>query len=359
MVKNVAFLDPAFQGERKGTNKYYPPDFDPAKHRSLNAYHGVHALRERGRKADKGIIIIRFEMPYNAWCLSCKKPIGMGVRYNAEKKKVGMYHSTPIFQFSMNCAMCAGRIVMQTDPQNFDYICVEGIRRKVQTWDPEENEQIVVPDFKERQKLSLDAMYQVEHGVKDKEKAALSTPALAELESNRGGFKDDFALNCLARKQFREAKKLQDDTDTRDEALKSRLSLTGTQINILRETGEDRAKAKLLRLHRTGRGGKTTERQMPLSKIAKLLTRKRKIKDASGLPLARQRAEPHRPAKRSETFKISANQACPSPTTHEAVPQTLQRDTQNTTSQTGEVSCEEIANTEKPSLSLVPYNDSE
>lgn len=132
-------------GERKGTNKYYPPDFDPSKHRSLNAYHGVHALRERGRKADKGIIIIRFEMPYNAWCLSCKKPIGMGVRYNAEKTKVGMYHSTPIFQFAMNCAMCAGRLVMQTDPQNFDYICVEGIRRKVQTWDPEENEQIVVP----------------------------------------------------------------------------------------------------------------------------------------------------------------------------------------------------------------------
>ncbi|KAM7542813.1 hypothetical protein Aperf_G00000006663 [Anoplocephala perfoliata] len=189
-------------GERKGTNKYYPPDFDPAKHRSLNAYHGVHALRERGRKADKGIIIIRFEMPYNAWCLSCKQPIGMGVRYNAEKKKVGMYHSTPIFQFSMNCAMCAGKIVMQTDPQNFDYVCVEGIRRKVQTWDPEENEQIVVPDFKERQKLSLDAMYQVEYSVKDKEKASLSHPAIAELESNRESYKDDFELNYMARKQF-------------------------------------------------------------------------------------------------------------------------------------------------------------
>ncbi|VDK39334.1 unnamed protein product [Taenia asiatica] len=351
----------------KGTNKYYPPDFDPAKHRSLNAYHGVHALRERGRKADKGIIIIRFEMPYNAWCLSCKKPIGMGVRYNAEKKKVGMYHSTPIFQFSMNCAMCAGRIVMQTDPQNFDYICVEGIRRKVQTWDPEENEQIVVP---ERQKLSLDAMYQVEHGVKDKEKAASSTPALSALESDRGSFKDDFALNYLARKQFREAKKLQNDADARDEALKSRLSLTGAQFDILRETDEDRAKAKLLRLHRTSRfyrhnyssldrSDKTTKRQMPLSKIGKLLTSKRKLENCCELPSTRQRVEPHWPAKRFDTLGINENQTCLSSTSHETLSQTLQRSMQKISSQTDEASSKETTDNEKPSSSLVPYNDSE
>lgn len=46
-------------------------------------------------------------------------------------------------------------------------------------------------------------MYQVEYGVKDKEKAALTHPAIAELESNREGYKDDFELNYIARKQFR------------------------------------------------------------------------------------------------------------------------------------------------------------
>jgi len=76
-------------GERKGQNFYYPPDFDPKKHGSLNGYHGVHALRERARKMDRGILIIRFEMPYNIWCGGCKNHIGMGVRYNAEKTKVG------------------------------------------------------------------------------------------------------------------------------------------------------------------------------------------------------------------------------------------------------------------------------
>lgn len=48
-------------GERKGTNKWYPPDYDPKKG-GLNAWQGTHALRERARKIHLGIIIIRFEM---------------------------------------------------------------------------------------------------------------------------------------------------------------------------------------------------------------------------------------------------------------------------------------------------------
>ena len=67
------------QGERKGQNKYYPPDYDPTKG-GLNKFLGTHALRERARKLHLGILIIRFEMPYNIWCEGCKNHIGMGVR---------------------------------------------------------------------------------------------------------------------------------------------------------------------------------------------------------------------------------------------------------------------------------------
>ncbi len=94
-------------GERKGQNKYYPPDYDPKKG-GLNKFLGTHALRERAKKLHLGILIIRFEMPYNIWCEGCGNHVGMGVRYNAEKKKVGMYYTTPIYQFRMKCHLVSG-----------------------------------------------------------------------------------------------------------------------------------------------------------------------------------------------------------------------------------------------------------
>lgn len=43
----------------QGFNKYYPPDYDGAKHKSLNAYRGKHALGDRARKLDQGVLITR------------------------------------------------------------------------------------------------------------------------------------------------------------------------------------------------------------------------------------------------------------------------------------------------------------
>ncbi|CAH8640611.1 unnamed protein product [Schistosoma guineensis] len=233
-------------GERKGTNKYYPPDFDPNHHRNLNSYHGTHALRQRGRKAGQGIITIRFEMPFNCWCLTCKNPIGMGVRYNAEKKKVGMYHSTPIYQFSMPCHLCAGRIVMQTDPKNFQYVILEGARRKVQKWDSEENEQVLIADHSEKKQLATDAMYHLEHNVTDKRKASEIIPAIQEVQIDRLRHEDDFTLNQIARKKFREAKKQSEEKLVRDNSLLNRLSLTGSHVELLPETEDDSTMAKVM-----------------------------------------------------------------------------------------------------------------
>lgn len=59
----------------------------------------------------------RFEMPYNIWCDGCNSHIGMGVRYNAEKKKTGNYYTTPIYTFRMKCHLCDNYFEIQTDPQ--------------------------------------------------------------------------------------------------------------------------------------------------------------------------------------------------------------------------------------------------
>ena len=44
----------------------------------------------------------------------------MGVRYNAEKTKIGNYFTTPILQFRMKCHLCVGYIEIKTDPKVSD-----------------------------------------------------------------------------------------------------------------------------------------------------------------------------------------------------------------------------------------------
>lgn len=154
-------------GERKGVNKWYPPDYDPAKG-GLNKWQGTHALRERARKIHLGIIIIRFEMPYNIWCEGCGSHVGMGVRYNAEKKKVGMYYTTPLYQFRMKCHLCNNHFEIKTDPANLDYVIVSGARRQEKRFEAAEKATI--------NKLATDAMFKLEHGEADVSKGQDAKP---------------------------------------------------------------------------------------------------------------------------------------------------------------------------------------
>ncbi|RWS03559.1 coiled-coil domain-containing protein 130-like protein [Dinothrombium tinctorium] len=189
--------------ERKAVNKYYPSDFDPRKHGSINKYRGTHPLRERARKLHEGILIIRFEMPYNIWCDGCNNHIGMGVRYNAQKSKTGMYYSTPIYKFRMKCHLCDNHIEMQTDPKNLDYMILSGARRQERRWNPSENEQIVPEDKDTSKKLSSDAMFRLEHNVEHENKANTIAPVLEQLEQFQQRWKDDYAANQLLRNKFR------------------------------------------------------------------------------------------------------------------------------------------------------------
>lgn len=193
-------------GERKGQNKYYPPDYDP-KVGGLNKFLGTHALRERAKKIHLGILVIRFEMPYNIWCDGCKNHIGMGVRYNAEKSKVGMYYSTPVYQFRMKCHLCDNYIEIKTDPGNLDYVIVSGARRQENRWDPTENGQ-VVPDMKEVQrKLFDDPMYKLEHVAADLNKGSDSKPRLRNLyKRSLDVWEDNYAANFKLRAAFRKRK---------------------------------------------------------------------------------------------------------------------------------------------------------
>ncbi|CAG9815262.1 unnamed protein product [Phaedon cochleariae] len=230
-------------GERKGVNKYYPPDYDP-RVGGLNKFLGTHALRERARKIDKGIIIIRFEMPYNIWCEGCKNHIGMGVRYNAEKTKVGMYYTTPVYEFKMKCHLCDNHFVIRADPANLDYVIQTGARRQENRWDPTDNGQ-VVPETKETQKrLFDDSMFKLEHGSQDKSIGENAKPRLAQLYNrNDDVWSDSFTANQKLRAEFRKTNYELNQKAAKDKVLLKKSSL---DIPLLSEREEDRKVASLL-----------------------------------------------------------------------------------------------------------------
>ncbi|KFM71934.1 Coiled-coil domain-containing protein 130-like protein, partial [Stegodyphus mimosarum] len=230
--------------ERKAVNKYYPPEWTPAKG-SINKFRGTHALRERARKLHMGILIIRFEMPFNIWCNGCGNHIGMGVRYNAEKTKVGMYYTTPVYKFRMKCHLCTNHFEIQTDPQNLDYVVLEGARRQERRWDPTQNEQVVPEDKDVQKKLVMDSMFRLEHGVADKAKQKTLAPSIVQLEEYKEKWKDDYMLNKALRQKFRESKKDLARIQERDSALLKKSSLN---LSLLPETDEDRRLAGLLKL---------------------------------------------------------------------------------------------------------------
>ncbi|CAG0896033.1 unnamed protein product [Cyprideis torosa] len=231
-------------GERKGQLKWYPPDWKP-EHGNLNKYHGTHALRERARKLHQGILIIRFELPYNIWCEGCENHIGMGVRYNAEKSKVGMYYTTPIWKFRMKCHLCDNHFEIQTDPANLDYVILNGARRQERRFDPTENGQVVAEEKATIAKLATDAMFKLEHGEADKVKGKALGTNLAKLEDVQEVFRDDYEANAILRKRFRASKKERLATETADNALRKKSSIS---IPLMAVTQEDNKLAKLIKL---------------------------------------------------------------------------------------------------------------
>eukprot|EP01102_Stenamoeba_stenopodia_P001521 TRINITY_DN1130_c0_g6_i1.p1 TRINITY_DN1130_c0_g6~~TRINITY_DN1130_c0_g6_i1.p1 ORF type:complete len:339 (-),score=114.86 TRINITY_DN1130_c0_g6_i1:98-1114(-) len=223
--------------ERKATNKYYPPEWDPSKG-SINTFRGQHPLRERARKLkSEGILVVRFEMPFNVWCGGCKAHIGKGVRYNAEKKQVGKYHSTKIWQFKMKCHLCPNYIFIETDPANSDYVVTEGGQKKMEEWDAEDTGVINLEGMsEEQQKMAEDPFYRLEHEQKDQKKAEEAAPVLDQLIELRDTRRDDYKLSQSLRKSFRDRK-------NNDKAEREKLEKKGIYIPLLAEAEEDQEKA--------------------------------------------------------------------------------------------------------------------
>ncbi|KAI9702806.1 MAG: hypothetical protein M1836_008020 [Candelina mexicana] len=222
--------------------RYVPPEFEGTT--SANKLAGKHALGARANKSSQGILTVRFEMPFPIWCSTCTKPtiIGQGVRFNAEKKKVGNYYTTPIFSFRMKHNVCGGWIEIRTDPKNTAYVVTEGAKKRDtgEGKDGEEGE-IRIRTDEERERLANDAFASLEGKVEDKRKAMSERSRVEELVKLRDKDWDDpYAASRKLRKTFRADRKLRQKNEAITEGLKDRMSLG---MELLEETEEDRRRA--------------------------------------------------------------------------------------------------------------------
>ncbi|EGR27818.1 nuclear movement protein related, putative [Ichthyophthirius multifiliis] len=92
--------------------------------------------------------------------------IAKGVRFNAEKSRIGKYMSTTIWQFVMNCPACSNKIMVHTDPENTDYKYVEGAKRILNT-EKAKDDVIFMRDEQDRVKLQNDPFYNLENKIED------------------------------------------------------------------------------------------------------------------------------------------------------------------------------------------------
>lgn len=268
-------------GERKGQNKYYPPDFDPSSHGSLNGYHGVHALRERAKKITQGILIIRFEAPWNFWCGGCGNHVGRGVRFNAEKRRTGSYYTTPIYAFTMKCHMCENKFTFETDPKNFNYKITEGAKRKDETWDPEADDSILMATRDEKAQRETDAMFRLELESGDKQRAEKRQPAMVRLmhlkEETTG---DDYGANAALRAAFRVGRRERQQQARKDDDLRARASLA---LELLPEREEDVALAQSVKFTQPegGAAARASAHVPPRSGNADMQAKRRKLRSSS------------------------------------------------------------------------------
>ncbi|KAJ5168869.1 Coiled-coil domain-containing protein [Penicillium canariense] len=224
--------------------RYVPPDQEGVT--SANKLAGKHPLGARARHLHTtGALIVRFEMPFAVWCTTCKPNetiIGQGVRFNAEKKKIGNYYSTPIYSFRMKHTTCGGWIEIRTDPQNTAYVVVEGGRKRDTGEDKELQPGEII--IRRQDPAEKDPFAKLEGKAEDKRRAQTETSRILELQERQSRDWDDpYENSKRLRRTFRAERKGLERLEANREALKDKMSLG---FDLVDETEEDRQRAGMV-----------------------------------------------------------------------------------------------------------------
>lgn len=158
-------------GERKVLNKYYPPDFDPAK-------------IPRRRQPKNQQIKVRMMLPMSIRCNTCGNYIYKGTKFNSRKEDVigETYLGIQIFRFYFKCTKCSAELAMKTDPQNSDYVVEAGATRNFEPW-RDKDEELENEKRKRESEEMGDAMKSLENRTLDSKREMDIMATLDEMKS--------------------------------------------------------------------------------------------------------------------------------------------------------------------------------
>lgn len=222
--------------------RYVPPELEGRV--SFNRASGKgHALGSRARKlGSEGILTVRFECPFAIWCTTCQPEqiIGQGVRFNAEKKKVGNYYSTPVWSFRFKHTTCGGWIEVRTDPKASEYVVVEGGRRRDYGEDRREAEWGMVAGASEEEKARLEkegGFATLEKNVDEKKEKVTQQKRVEELyKASQRDWSDPYERSRALRREFRVGRRKRQEDSRTGEALQEKY---GIAVELLETTADD------------------------------------------------------------------------------------------------------------------------
>ncbi|NWQ69375.1 YJU2 factor, partial [Neopipo cinnamomea] len=176
--------------------KYYPPDFDPAKIPKLKL--------PKDRQ-----YVVRLMAPFNMRCKTCGEYIYKGKKFNARKETVQneVYLGLPIFRFYIKCTRCLAEITFKTDPENTDYTMEHGATRNFQAEKLLEEEEKRLQKEREEEELN-NPMKVLENRTKDSKLEMEVLENLQELkELNQRQANVDFEAMLKQYKEYEEEQK--------------------------------------------------------------------------------------------------------------------------------------------------------
>ncbi|OAY65389.1 Coiled-coil domain-containing protein [Ananas comosus] len=217
-------------GERKVLNKYYPPDFDPAK-------------IPRRRQPRNQQIKVRMMLPMSIRCNTCGTYIYKGTKFNSRKEDVvgETYLGIQLFRFYFKCTKCSAEIAFKTDPQNSDYTVESGASRNFEPWRNEE--EALQNDKRKREAEEMgDAMKSLENRALDSKQDMDILAALEEMRSMKSrhatvSFED--MLETLKRSAYEKEQKDMEELDEADEALIRSIAFHGSKDYVRRLSDDD------------------------------------------------------------------------------------------------------------------------